>query len=140
MKKTNKASLFILLVVPAVFSSCSDMGESSDTSDPQDLIKTWIITEFKIDGSSRDFSDGDITFTGSTFYGTVNGLDGIGSCTFAGDYTADGKTLCLDVLETSNEEMFMPGIKTASYKADPSRARFSYTSWYGTHVNIKLEY
>jgi len=139
-KYPGKVLFSLILLLSLLIPGCDDLNKPTNKSNPNDLVKTWIITEFQIDEYNRDFSEGEITFTGTAFYGYVNKLDGIGSGEFSGDYTADENTLYLDVLSSTNEEMFMPGMKVAAYKADPSRAHFSYTSYYNTEVKIKLEY
>ena len=140
MKRIRKIAICGILLILGLTPGCDDLSEPADISDPQDLIKIWTITEVQIDKYNRDFSEGELTFTGTTFYGHIDKLEGIGSGIFSGEYTVDKKTLYLDVLSTTNEEMIMAGMKVADYKADPSRAQFSYTSFYNTRIKIKLEY
>ena len=140
MKRSRKIGICVIFLFLGCILGCDDLNQPAEISDPLDLVKTWTITEVQIDEYNRDFSEGELTFTGTTFYGHINKLEGIGSGEFSGDYTVDKKTLYLDVLSTTNDEMIMAGMKTADYKADPSRAHFSYTSFYNTRIKIKLEY
>jgi hypothetical protein len=134
----KKAVYSICVLMCLIIAGCGDAG-SADKSDPEDIVGTWIVNKVEKDGKELSFTDGEFQFTASKFSGWIENVEGMGDGTFAGDYTADGNEIAMDITVTDNTNFMDMGAQVWEYRADPSRVKIWYDNSQGYRITIRLE-